>query len=112
MHFIHYRKTLIFIALRFQFLILNFPPLSSLKFRLVSDTQNNKENSPISTVEGDVVKTKEGYESLNSALEAELKDIRERYFHISLKYAEVEHQREELVMKLKAAKNSGRRWFS
>uniref|UniRef100_A0A1S3B778 C2 NT-type domain-containing protein n=1 Tax=Cucumis melo TaxID=3656 RepID=A0A1S3B778_CUCME len=80
--------------------------------RLVSDTQNNKENSPISTVEGDVVKTKEGYESLNSALEAELKDIRERYFHISLKYAEVEHQREELVMKLKAAKNSGRRWFS
>ncbi|KGN59033.1 sporulation-specific protein 15 isoform X2 [Cucumis sativus] len=80
--------------------------------RLVSDTQNNKENSPISTIEGDVVKTKEGYESLNSDLEAELKDIRERYFHISLKYAEVEHQREELVMKLKAAKNSGRRWFS
>ncbi|XP_038889200.1 major antigen-like isoform X2 [Benincasa hispida] len=79
--------------------------------RLVSDNQNNKENSPISTVEGDEM-TKEAYESINSALEAELKDIRERYFHISLKYAEVEHQREELVMKLKAAKNGGRRWFS
>ncbi|CAK9323125.1 unnamed protein product [Citrullus colocynthis] len=79
--------------------------------RLVSDSQNNKENSPISTGEGGPV-TKEGYESINSALEAELKDIRERYFHISLKYAEVEHQREELVMMLKAAKNSGRRWFS
>lgn len=88
----------------------DFSPYAII-FRLVSDSQNNKENSPISTGEGGPV-TKEGYESINSALEAELKDIRERYFHISLKYAEVEHQREELVMKLKAAKNSGRRWFS
>ncbi|XP_023005682.1 synaptonemal complex protein 1-like isoform X2 [Cucurbita maxima] len=79
--------------------------------RLVSDNQNNKENSPISLVEGDAV-AKERYESINSALEAELRDIRERYFHISLKYAEVEQQREELVMKLKATKSGGRRWFS
>lgn len=55
---------------------------------------------------------KEKNESIISAQEAELRDIRERYFHISLKYAEVEHEREELVMKLKAAKNGGRRWFS
>ncbi|RYQ95599.1 hypothetical protein Ahy_B08g090952 isoform F [Arachis hypogaea] len=34
-------------------------------------------------------------------LEAELSDIQERYFHMSLKYAEVEAEREELVMKLK-----------
>lgn len=79
-------------------------------FRLVSDNQNSKENSPISTVEGDVV-AKERYKSINSALEAELVDIRDRYLHISLKYAEVEHEREELVMKLRAATN-GRRWFS
>ncbi|XWS75241.1 hypothetical protein CRYUN_Cryun01aG0068600 [Craigia yunnanensis] len=46
-----------------------------------------------------------------SALETELKELRERYFHMSLKYAEVEDQREQLVMQLKAA--SGRRsWFS
>ncbi|KAL8518121.1 hypothetical protein ACS0TY_009412 [Phlomoides rotata] len=34
-------------------------------------------------------------------LEAEVEEIRERYLQISLKYAEVESQREELVMKLK-----------
>ncbi|KAL6980280.1 hypothetical protein U1Q18_021923 [Sarracenia purpurea var. burkii] len=34
-------------------------------------------------------------------LEAELRDIRERYFHMSLKCAEVEAEREQLVMKLK-----------
>ncbi|XP_022765502.1 putative WEB family protein At1g65010, chloroplastic isoform X2 [Durio zibethinus] len=46
-----------------------------------------------------------------SSLETELKELRERYFHMSLKYAEVEDQREQLVMQLKAA--SGRRsWFS
>lgn len=90
---------------------LNFSISLRIIFRLVSDNQNNKDNSPISAVEGDVV-VKERYESINSALEEELRDIRERYFHISLKYAEVEHQREELVMKLKAANNGGRRWFS
>ena len=45
-----------------------------------------------------------------SSLETELKDIRERYLDMSLRYAEVEAQREELVMKLKAAKG-GKRWF-
>uniref|UniRef100_A0A7N0UAN2 C2 NT-type domain-containing protein n=1 Tax=Kalanchoe fedtschenkoi TaxID=63787 RepID=A0A7N0UAN2_KALFE len=45
-----------------------------------------------------------------SSLEAELRDIQERYFHMSLKYAEVEAQREELVMKLKAAR-TGKKWF-
>lgn len=47
----------------------------------------------------------------SSVLEKELKELQERYFHMSLKYAEVEDQREQLVMQLKAA--SGRRsWFS
>ncbi|GMP22491.1 hypothetical protein CsSME_00000491 [Camellia sinensis var. sinensis] len=44
-------------------------------------------------------------------LEAELREISERYLDMSLKYAEVEAQREQLVMKLKAA-NSGKKWFS
>ncbi|PIA54916.1 hypothetical protein AQUCO_00901075v1 [Aquilegia coerulea] len=46
-----------------------------------------------------------------TSVEAELKDIRERYFHMSLRFAEVEAQREELVMQIKTLKN-GRRWFS
>lgn len=37
-----------------------------------------------------------------SLLEAELQEIRERYLQISLKYAEVEAEREQLVMKLKS----------
>lgn len=63
-----------------------------------------------STPEGEVV-SKEKYECTKSSLEAELRDIRERYSDMSLKYAEVEALREELVMKLKTAK-SGKRWFS
>jgi len=67
--------------------------------------------------------TQENLESQNNAnnkeekkhkadlLEAELREIRERYLEMSLKYAEVEAQREQLVMKLKTV-NSGKRWFS
>jgi len=54
--------------------------------------------------------TKEKFERTKSMLEAELRDIQERYFHMSLKYAEVEAEREELVMKLKATKKKG--WLS
>ncbi|XP_057472111.1 uncharacterized protein LOC130760697 [Actinidia eriantha] len=54
---------------------------------------------------------KEENEQKAALLETELGEIRERYFQISLKYAEVEAQREQLVMKLKAV-NSGKRWFS
>lgn len=46
-----------------------------------------------------------------AALEAELKDMRERYLHMSLQYAEVEAQREELVLKLKTTAK-GKGWFS
>ncbi|KAJ8765901.1 hypothetical protein K2173_020417 [Erythroxylum novogranatense] len=51
-----------------------------------------------------------GYHGDISSLQLELKDIRERYFHMSLKYAEVEAEREQLVLKLKSTSN-GRRWF-
>lgn len=57
--------------------------------------------------------TKEKFELTKSMLEAELRDIQERYFHMSLKYAEVEAEREELVMKLKEAKTKSRKgWLS
>ncbi|KAM7467861.1 hypothetical protein LguiB_015423 [Lonicera macranthoides] len=47
-----------------------------------------------------------------SLLEAELNDIRERYLNMSLKYAEVEEQREKLVLKLKNVHDGGRwKWF-
>lgn len=46
-----------------------------------------------------------------SFLELELQDLREQYFQMSLKYAEVEAQRAELVLKLKTSTNR-RSWFS
>ncbi|EXB75932.1 hypothetical protein L484_022609 [Morus notabilis] len=63
-----------------------------------------------SRLEGEVV-SKEKYEMTKSSLEAELRDILERYSNMSLKYAQAEAQREELVMKLKTTK-TGKRWFS
>ncbi|KAL4342394.1 hypothetical protein GQ457_08G018770 [Hibiscus cannabinus] len=77
----------------------------------LSEGRRSQSNTPRkSSVEGEVV-AKEKYERTKSSLEAELSDIRERYLQMSLKYAEVEAQREELVMKLKGVK-SIRRWFS
>ncbi|CDP15309.1 unnamed protein product [Coffea canephora] len=66
--------------------------------------------SKISVVESQA-EARERFERTKSSLETELRDLRERYLEMSLKYAEVEAQREDLVMKLKAAK-SGKRWFS
>ncbi|CAA3008446.1 Hypothetical predicted protein [Olea europaea subsp. europaea] len=71
---------------------------------------NHTVTSKQSTVSGDVV-TRQRYERTKSSLETELRDLRERYLQMSLKYAEVEAQREDLVMKLKANKG-GKRWFS
>ncbi|XP_031285176.1 A-kinase anchor protein 9-like [Pistacia vera] len=78
--------------------------------RLSSEGKSHRVNGRKSVAEGEVV-TKERFERTKSSLESELRDIRERYLQMSLKYAEVEAQREELVMKLKIAKN-GKRWFS
>ncbi|KAG8480584.1 hypothetical protein CXB51_024529 [Gossypium anomalum] len=58
--------------------------------------------------EGDA--RKDGCDCQASALEKELKELRERYSHMSLKYAEVEDQREQLMMQLRAA-SGRRRWF-
>ncbi|XP_071705862.1 uncharacterized protein [Rutidosis leptorrhynchoides] len=51
------------------------------------------------------------HEKDGSSLETELKELQERYLHMSLKYAEVEAQREDLVSKLKAVR-PGKSWFS
>ncbi|RVX11785.1 hypothetical protein CK203_009421 [Vitis vinifera] len=83
---------------------------SQLTYWLSDGRKGPADSSRKSTADGEVV-PKERYERTKSSLESELRDIRERYFHMSLKYAEVEAQREELVMKLKVTKN-GKRWFS
>ncbi|EPS67144.1 hypothetical protein M569_07633, partial [Genlisea aurea] len=41
----------------------------------------------------------------------EVEELKERYLEMSLKYAEVEAQREQLVMKLKEFRSSDKRWF-
>jgi hypothetical protein len=52
---------------------------------------------------------KEGNSDRVLQLEGELRDMKERLLNMSLQYAEVEAQRERLVMELKAAKKG--RWF-
>ncbi|KAK4343080.1 hypothetical protein RND71_038896 [Anisodus tanguticus] len=74
-------------------------------------TEERKGHTPSSKksdMDNEMVKT---FKRTKNLLETELKDIRERYFQMSLKYAEVEAQREDLVMKLKTVK-TGKRWFS
>ncbi|XP_041028882.1 LOW QUALITY PROTEIN: intracellular protein transport protein USO1-like [Juglans microcarpa x Juglans regia] len=76
--------------------------------RLLSEGPSRQAKVPRKSTDEDEIVTKESSGRTISSPEAELLDIRERYLHMSLKYAEVEAQREELVMKLKAAKNVNR----
>ncbi|XP_059666011.1 uncharacterized protein LOC132311882 isoform X2 [Cornus florida] len=78
---------------------------------LMSEKKISSSDAPEKLKLEDKAINRKGNEEKTALLEAELREIRERYSHISLKYAEVEAQREELVMKLKVV-NSGRRWFS
>ncbi|KAJ8537729.1 hypothetical protein K7X08_014269 [Anisodus acutangulus] len=66
-------------------------------------TEERKGHSPASKKSDWNSEMVKRFEHTKALLETELKDIRERYFQMSLKYAEVEAQREDLVMKLKAA---------
>ncbi|KAF5737510.1 hypothetical protein HS088_TW13G00394 [Tripterygium wilfordii] len=79
--------------------------------RLTSEGRKNRFESPRKLMTGDEVTPKDRNEQTNSPMESELRDLRERYLNMSLKYAEVEAQREELVMKIKSAKE-GKRLFS
>ncbi|KAC9936426.1 hypothetical protein E3N88_45055 [Mikania micrantha] len=62
-----------------------------------------------SKIEGEVI-TKERFERTKSSLETELKDLRDRYLEMSLKYAEVEAEREDLVMQLKTNNGANKRF--
>ncbi|KAF3784410.1 hypothetical protein EJ110_NYTH30289 [Nymphaea thermarum] len=54
---------------------------------------------------GEMMKDLEDYKNKMASLETELKDMRERYFNMSLSFAEVEAQREELVMIVRSLRN-------
>ncbi|KAK9124063.1 hypothetical protein Sjap_013665 [Stephania japonica] len=77
---------------------------------LLTDGTNGHAHTSKKSSESEVL-SKGNYHVKISSLETELKDIRERYFNMSLKYAEVEAQREELVMKMRTQK-SVKGWFS
>lgn len=81
------------------------------KSRFISTSQKNSTVSSKKPAADGGTGTRQKYERTKSSLETELRDLRERYLTMSLKYAEVEAQRENLVMKLKAT-NGANRWFS
>ncbi|KAL1828000.1 uncharacterized protein LOC108209835 isoform X2 [Daucus carota subsp. sativus] len=68
--------------------------------------------SDSSRIDADSEKINEDIDQRMSLLETELKELRELYLHKSLKCAEVEAQREQLVMKLKTTNSHRRNWFS
>lgn len=78
---------------------------------LLTEEYKDPLNAPKKLLDEDVVVEGDGYEGKISSLQTELKDLQERYFDMSLKYAEVESERAKLVLKLKPV-NNGRRWFS
>lgn len=75
---------------------------------IFSDGLNSHSGAPRKSVSGTEVAANERYERTKSSLETEIVDLRDRYFQMSLRYAEVEAQREDLVMKLKAHSNGKR----
>lgn len=79
--------------------------------RIELQSFSSEEQSSTKSTTGSPVVPRERYERTKSSLETELRDLRERYFHMSLRFAEVEAQREDLVMKIKTLK-TGKRWFS
>lgn len=65
-----------------------------------SSTNNEDCNINDMLIELDSLKEK------NQCMESELKDMQERYSEISLKFAEVEGERQKLVMTLRNLKNA------
>ncbi|GKA15782.1 A-kinase anchor protein 9-like protein [Tanacetum coccineum] len=77
--------------------------------RLKPEGRNSLSSAPGKSKAENEAVTKDRFERTKSSLETELKDLRDRYLEMSLKYAEVEAEREDLVMQLKT--NSTRKRF-
>ncbi|GJU54390.1 hypothetical protein Tco_1228104 [Tanacetum coccineum] len=66
--------------------------------RLKPEGRNSLSSAPGKPKAENEAVTKDRFERTKSSLETELKDLRDRYLEMSLKYAEVEAEREDLVM--------------
>ncbi|KAJ4848880.1 hypothetical protein Tsubulata_045422 [Turnera subulata] len=73
-----------------------------------SERCEDNANDPTRLTSDNVTERAERSQDAVASLEMELKDLQERYFDMSLKYAEVEAEREQLVLKLKAVGSNGR----
>ncbi|XP_020587625.1 major antigen-like isoform X2 [Phalaenopsis equestris] len=78
---------------------------------LLSEKRSNRKEENCNYSDDGGIAAKADQSNKISSLETELKEMRERYLHMSLQYAEVEAQREELVMQLKSVKKE-KKWFS
>ncbi|XP_074311270.1 uncharacterized protein LOC141647121 isoform X2 [Silene latifolia] len=79
--------------------------------RFLSEEQSVSSDNPQTSSVDSGVNSKMGRSNDIASLELELSDLRDKYFQLSVKYADVEAQREELVVKLKS-KNNKKSWFS
>ncbi|EPS69111.1 hypothetical protein M569_05650, partial [Genlisea aurea] len=77
-----------------------------LKSTIHQDSKNTCRESEESRSLGDEDDEMAQLKERNTLMEAELKEMQERYSEISLKFAEVEGERQKLVMKVRNLKNS------
>jgi len=82
--------------------------------RKVDSNSSNKELKSSTAGKGtedcniDLLKEMSSLKERNQTMERELKEMEERYSEISLKFAEVEGERQQLVMTVRNLKNSKR----
>ncbi|XP_039140256.1 centromere-associated protein E-like isoform X2 [Dioscorea cayenensis subsp. rotundata] len=84
---------------------------------ICEDKENALKFEQENKADGEKLKIEQGYiaeilsevaalKQRNESMEAELKEMQERYSDISLKFAEVEGERQQLVMRIRSLKNS------
>lgn len=74
----------------------------SLWVQVANDTCNQDQDIDVAALLNEMGSLKER----NKSMECELKEMQERYSEISLKFAEVEGERQQLVMTLRNLKNA------
>ncbi|GMY30278.1 COP1-interactive protein 1 [Fagus crenata] len=83
--------------------------LSSIKSNDETSLENEPKASSISNRDGnldDLIAELTSLKERNKSMESELKEMQERYSEISLKFAEVEGERQQLVMTVRNLKNA------
>lgn len=69
-----------------------------------NEALNGQEKEEIRVLEAEIASLRE----CNESMEMELKEMQERYSEISLRFAEVEGERQQLVMTIRNLKNTKR----